>query len=496
MDSVDQNEVTFAQSANATGKTHAAASIIVAFYKRYSGAQVYTAAAPPEGNLRRLLWGEIGKIRERHPRLFRDDSLSSLNIQRSAAEFITGVTIPASGTPEEREARFSGKHSPYILFVLDEGDGIPAEVYKGIESCMSGGHIRLLILFNPRRKSGPVWRKITAHEGNLIKLSAFSHPNVLTGQELFPGAVSRAKTVQRINQWSRPLTLGERINENCFEVPDFLVGEVGVTQGGALFPSLQAGWRYIHEPTLYYMTLGEFPPQGSNQLINETWINDANTRWLLWESTRGIMPPQNVRPIIGQDVAELGQDENVLCARYGSWVAPLVTWSGVDTLVTGERAARYYHEIGALKANVDGSGVGAGVWPVMNRHGCNAYRVMTGGAPKDVNGRRRFAVFEGDDLMNDDKIGDFGLIRDELWWRAREWLRTDKSAMLPPDEALKEELLIPTYSVDNRGKLKITDKTAIRELIRRSCDKADAFVLTFAETEEEGISTLGVSSYA
>ena len=493
MDSVDENEVTFAQSANATGKTHGAASIIVAFYKMHPGAQVYTAAAPPEGNLKRLLWGEIGKIREKHARLFNDDDTGILNIQRSAAEFITGVTIPATGTPEEREARFSGKHAPYILFVLDEGDGIPAEVYKGIESCMSGGHIRLLVLFNPRRKSGPVWLKIKGREGKLIKLTAFTHPNVVTGKDVIPGAVSRAKTLQRINQWSRPLAPGEKPNESCFEVPDFLVGEVGHTQGGEAFPPLAAGWRYVTEPTLFYMTLGDFPPQTANQLINETWIDAAVSRWQLWQSTRGLLPPQNARPIIGQDVAELGQDQNVLCARYGTWVAPFETWGGVDTLITGEKAARRYHEIGALKAHIDGSGVGAGVWPVMNRLGCTAFRIMTGATPVSIDTGKRRAAKIGD---SDDILGEFGLIRDELWWRAREWLRTEPGAMLPPDEELKEELLSPTYTVDNRGKLKVTEKTAIKELIKRSCDKADAFVLTFAETEEEEAGSLSVSTYA
>ena len=40
-----------------------------------------------------------------------------------------------------REAKFSGKHAPYLLFILDEGDAIGDEVYRGIESCMSGGRM-------------------------------------------------------------------------------------------------------------------------------------------------------------------------------------------------------------------------------------------------------------------------------------------------------------------------------------------------------------------
>jgi hypothetical protein len=112
------------------------------WYMCFPGSQVYTAAAPPENNLKKLLWGEIGSIIENHSDLFKTDTVTSLHVQRSAQSFLTGVTIPMSGTEAQREAKFSGKHASYLLFILDEGDAIPDEVYSGIESCMSGGQGR------------------------------------------------------------------------------------------------------------------------------------------------------------------------------------------------------------------------------------------------------------------------------------------------------------------------------------------------------------------
>ena len=158
--SVKDYPITIAKSANATGKTHAAARIAIWYYKTYQDAQVYTAAAPPEENLKKLLWGEIGSIVHRYPELFSDDTVTNLNIMRHAQSYITGVTIPSSGTPAQREAKFSGKHAPHLLFIIDEGDAVPDEVYRGIESCMSGGDARLLVLFNPREQIGPStgWR--------------------------------------------------------------------------------------------------------------------------------------------------------------------------------------------------------------------------------------------------------------------------------------------------------------------------------------------------
>jgi len=159
MESVRDNVVTVAKSANATGKTHGAARVAVWWFKCFANSQVYTAAAPPESNLKKLLWGEIGSIAEKQSELFKTDEKTSLHIQRSAQSFLTGVTIPASGTPAQREAKFSGKHAPYLLFIIDEGDAVPDEVYKGIESCMTGGHARLLIMFNPRAEMGEAYHR-------------------------------------------------------------------------------------------------------------------------------------------------------------------------------------------------------------------------------------------------------------------------------------------------------------------------------------------------
>jgi hypothetical protein len=185
MESVRDYPITIAKSANATGKTHGAARVAVWWYLAFPECQVYSAAAPPESNLKKLLWGEVGTITEKHPDLFKGD-IKNLHISRGAQTFLTGVTIPSSGSEAQREAKFSGKHSPHILFIIDEGDAVPDEVYKGIESCMSGGHARLLIMFNPRAEAGAPYRMERDGRANVVHLSAFNHPNVRAGQDENP----------------------------------------------------------------------------------------------------------------------------------------------------------------------------------------------------------------------------------------------------------------------------------------------------------------------
>ncbi len=111
-------------------------------------------------------------------------------------------------------------------------------------------------------------------------------------------------------------------------------------------------------------------------------------------------------------------------------------WQGVDIIATGERAKA---ELKARKAisrvNVDATGVDAGVAPYIQRQGIAAHSVKVASSPKCKN-----------------ENGEFQILRDQLWWQVREWLRSDPGAMLPPDEMLAEELAVPTYEVSG-GKM-------------------------------------------
>jgi len=465
MESVRDYPITVAVSANATGKSHSGARIAVWFYKAHNDCKVFTAAAPPLENLKNILWGEIGSVVQRNPQLFAGDTITSLDIRRGPEDFLTGVTIPSSGTADEREAKFSGKHQAHMLFVLDEGDAIPDDVYKGIESCMSGGTIvRLLIFLNPRHAAGAVYRMQRDRTANVVHLSALTHPNVIEGREVIPGAVTRETTVRRINEWTRPLDEKEKADPSVvFDLPDFLVGSVAKSMAGHEYPPLETGKRKIINAAFSYMVLGKYPAQGANQLISLEWISRARSRYDVYVAEHGDVPPVGSTGIMGQDVAEMGDDLNMAVGRYGGYVTALDGWGGVDTIETGSRAVDWYrtHQ-GIIRANVDATGVGAGVAPQMRLSNCVAVGIKVSERPTIKT-----------------EIGEFRILRDQLWWQCREWLRTDPGAMLPPDEELIEELQTPIYSTDS-GKIEVMKKADMKEVLKRSPNKADALCLTFA----------------
>jgi hypothetical protein len=467
-----------------THNTHSAARIAVWFYKCFPGAQVYTTAAPPEDNLRRLLWGEISNVVSRHPSLFTDDRRSLMHLERSPVEFLTGVTIPLNTQPNEREARFSGKHAPYLLFIVDEGDAVPSEIYRAIEGCMSGGFARMLIMLNPRQKTGPVWQMTRDRRANVLQLSAINHPNVITGKELMPGAVNRETTVRRIQEMSRPLSPNEQPDSQCFQVPAFMVGYTATGKDGRPYPPIEAGWRKVTENSLWYMTFGEYPPQGDNQLIADDWIDAAVSRWHAYVARFGEVPPVNVQAVIGLDVADFGVDSNVLTPRWGGFVGRCYTWGGVDLGVTADRtvdilatmppARNALGEMVAIsRICVDANGLGAGAPPLINRRLRHKVRVIGVRVTEKADEKAKQGLEE---------LGEFVSLRDQLWWAVREWLRTDKGAMLPPDDELRDELLAPTYGRDRKGNIHVMSKDDMKAQLRRSPDKAESLMLTFVSS--------------
>lgn len=472
MYSVRDYPVTIAKSGNALGKSHSAARIAIWYYLCFPEAQVYLLAAPPLDNLKGILWGEIMRIVQKYPDLFTGDKIRSLGIYRGPLNFIRGVTIPASGSKNEKESRFSGKHSPYQMFVMDEADAIPEEVFTGAEGCMSGESARMLAMFNPRNQSGPIYLKEVNNQAHVVHLSAFNHPNVITGDNVIPGAVSRETTIRRINSWTRELQDGEVVDYACFEVPEFLIGATATGMDNKILPPLKPGYRKIVEPAFSYMVLGQYPPQGDAQLISIAWIEAARKRWDEYvrmngeKRTPGRPDPQ---PILGVDVAELGADSNIAYLRYGGFVGRAISWDGVDPDMTAQKALTIYRDSHAIIALIDGTGVGSSVAPSMARMGrledVRAISVKVAASPSP---------------MVKSELGEFGILRDQMWWMLKEWLRTDPTAMLPPDQMLLEELKVPTYFVNERGKIKVMNKEKMRTLLRRSPDRADALVMTFA----------------
>ena len=205
--------------------------------------------------------------------------------------------------------------------------------------------------------------------------------------------------------------------------------------------------------------LGNFPRQGEDTLIPLIWLELAMERW---EDEPDGKPIQ-----LGVDVAAYGSDKTVIAVRYGKRLKELHVYSQKNTRETCGIVQQIARENSTIKICVDEIGIGRGVVDSLEEYGYEEVGVNV--AEKSSDSER------------------WHNLRAELWCNLRELLDPDKDAIaLPPDDELLAELASVKYKIDARGAIQIESKDDMRKRLGHSPDRADAVVLSFANTEQEG----------
>lgn len=202
--------------------------------------------------------------------------------------------------------------------------------------------------------------------------------------------------------------------------------------------------------------LGEFPRSDSNTVVPLELVEAAVGREV--DLVEG-------KIIWGLDVARFGADKTALAKRQKNvLLEPIKTWQGKDLMQTVGTVVREYEDTAyadrPAMIMVDSIGLGAGVVDRLREQGYPVRGVNVGESPS----------------VNDSK---FARLRDELWWRAREWF-DGRDVKIPNQSELIGDLTTPTYEVLSSGKLKVESKADIKKRLPRSPDLADALCLTFA----------------
>lgn len=488
LEAVATYERVVALSATGTGKTFALSLLALWFFFCRKKPLVYTFAAPPEGNLRDLLWGEIyTRVHEREA-LFEELAVrADMSIVRAPKIMIKGVTIPRSATDEDIVSSFSGKHAPSLMFIGDEADAVPDPVFEGVDGCLSGGFPRLVLCLNPKKKSGYVHEELEKGRAHAVHMSAFNHPNVVQGRDVVPGAVTREKTIERIHEWCEPLPPGEPVDEWCFELPEFLVGERAVGGAGVPYPPLKAGTYRAHDHQFFTKVLGKYPPVDQSRLIYQTWIDQAVSKWESLRTMNGgaVRPPGGIQPDMSMDVAGGGPNNNVVWYRYGDWFDVPDVWSGVDSARAAEQAAYRYVRRNSKLALVDASGVGNGVAPRMARMvDDEEVKQIARQEGITVNYINAVGIDTGEAAKQWNEEGKFYKLRDQGFWNLRLAFK-EGNIMIPPADynqackRLHRALKKLTYTIENSEIRVIKKKKLISLLGGDSPDEADGLMLHF-----------------
>jgi len=168
--------------------------------------------------------------------------------------------------------------------------------------------------------------------------------------------------------------------------------------------------------------------------------------------------------IWGVDVARFGDDSSALAKRCSNvLLEPVKEWYGKDTMqLSGIIKAEYDSaKIKPVAIHIDVIGIGSGV----------VDRLKEMGLP-----------VRGINVAESASVSDkYARQRDELWFRGREWLEA-RDCKLADDDGLIAELTTPTYSLLSNGKIKVEGKDELKRRGVASPNKADAFLLTMAQT--------------
>lgn len=203
-----------------------------------------------------------------------------------------------------------------------------------------------------------------------------------------------------------------------------------------------------------HIWLGLPVAQGSTKLINAKDVRKAQEN-KIGHTTSPL--------IVGVDIARFGDDKTVLCYRRGRWCFKIEELEKLSTVDVANKITNVIQELKPARVFLDMGNNGAGVYDIL----------VDRGFQKVVRG-----VNFGGKAINDDRYFNK---RAEMWALANEWLKSDAPVQLVDNDELLDDLCSVSKAYDNKGRLQLESKDKVKERIGRSPDKADAFVLTFAE---------------
>jgi len=214
--------------------------------------------------------------------------------------------------------------------------------------------------------------------------------------------------------------------------------------------------QYGEDSNVYRVrVLGLPPTSDDNSIISRALVESAIDR---------AVDPLEIMPVWGVDIARHGSDRCALCKRRGNVITePIKHWGDKDLMQTvGVIMAEYESTPYGDRPSeilVDSIGLGAGV----------VDRLVELDMPA-----RGINVAESSSLSDR-----YMRLRDELWFKCREWLE-QKDVSIPDQEELINEITNVRYEILSSGKFKVESKDQLKKRGLRSPDVADALMLTFA----------------
>jgi hypothetical protein len=432
------------EAGHTVGKTKLSSGLVNHFFDCFPPAIVYTFA-PSWPQIKHLLWKEIEF--DRGGKNLPGKILEDCQIKYKPNHFAIGkATNDNGGTGTER---VHGQHGAYLMFVIDEAEGVPDFVFNAIRSMASGGIVIVLMLANPRTRTSTFHKLKAQPNVSSFRISCISHPNVIGNREVVPGAVRREYITEVMKDHYERVDAHDP-DAHTFELP------------------WQPGVIYRPDSEFLFRVLGIAPSNVSDNTLITTGRFEAACR----------REPVEHEPHVarmGVDIARWGKDYGTFYIRHNGRIWREAQFWKQDTLVYTQRikaaaTALAAQGVTSLHIRIDGGGgFGGGIIDLLNADAeLNALfdefyvlEVQFGGTPNDE--RRWFDTAT------------------EMYGEAAETL-LGISIIAAPD-TLEADLCERAYEWKNvRGVAvkRLVSKDEFKKKIHRSPDDGDGFVLAAA----------------
>lgn len=241
--------------------------------------------------------------------------------------FVAGQTAGPNMPADKQLEVFHGKHSRYMMFVMDEASGIPDPVFQPLDTTLTDPVNFIILLWNPTRRSGFAY---DTHFGNERQFWIPLHWSAEESDLITPDQIEYLRT------------------------------------------------KYGVESSEYRVSvLGEPPASDQDSLIPYEWAMDAVNLELVED-------PNSLDPVVfGVDVARQGNDSSVILVRQGPFVHEIKELNKLDTIELARWVSAMAADWEPQAIYIDAAGIGIGVYDELKHQGIpNVYPVNVGTSPR------------------------------------------------------------------------------------------------------------------
>ena len=406
--SIRDHKRTAVAACHAAGKSHVAAIAACEWLDSHPPGQAFVVTtAPSYHQVRAILWRYINQFHHRN----------GLRGRCNQTEwFIGGELVGIGRKPADHDDdAFQGIHAPFVLAILDEAGGVPAQFWDAIEAVTTSDDCRILAIGNPDHPQSPLREASESPLWNFIRISAFDNPNFT--DEVCPMDVKRNLVTK---SW----------------VAD------AKEKWGETSPVYQS------------KVLGMFPDSSEDSVISYA---------KLVASINADPSPISTDPtILGIDVAGGGSDMTVVRQRRGDQALKQWTTSKADSEELVSWILRIVAETSAKAIRIDSTGLG---WGIVGSLRKQAPHVMVVGINASGKPSKEHYLNSRAEM--------WWMGREYVEAGKMDLSNADDS------DTLLAQLTAPKWELNSRGKIVVEEKAEVKKRMGRSPDNADALLLAF-----------------